>query len=181
MLEDIKEVIIDKGQIEEAIARLGKEITADYQDKDLHVVGVLRGSAPFTSDLIMNISLPLTFDFISITSYSNAAQSTGVVRITKDLDENISGKHVLVAEGIVDTGLTLSYILRNLEVRKPASLEVCTLLDKKARRIIDVPIAYRGFEIPDEFVVGYGLDWRQRYRNLPFIGILKPGLLEVEE
>lgn len=181
MLDDIRNILIDRDGIQEAVVKMGKEITRDYRGKDLHIVGVLRGSAPFTSDLIMEISLPLTFDFISITSYSNSAQSTGVVRITKDLDEDISGKHLLVSEGIVDTGLTLSYILRSLELRKPASLKVCTLLDKKARRIIDVPIAYRGYEIADEFVVGYGLDWRQKYRNLPFIAVLKAHILEGEK
>jgi hypoxanthine phosphoribosyltransferase len=126
---------------------------------------------------VLHVDLPLTLDFIGITSYASTDQPTGIVRITKDLDENVDGRHVLVMEGIVDTGLTLSYILKNLGLRRPASVKVCTLLDKPARRLIDVPIAYRGFTIPDEFVVGYGLDWQQKYRNLPYIATLRPEAL----
>jgi hypoxanthine phosphoribosyltransferase len=177
MDQDLGDVLLTYEQIQEAVAWLGQQITADYRGLDLHVVGVLRGAAPFTTDLVLHIDLPLTLDFIGITSYASTDQPTGIVRITKDLDENVDGRHVLVMEGIVDTGLTLSYILKNLGLRRPASVKVCTLLDKPARRLIDVPIAYRGFTIPDEFVVGYGLDWQQKYRNLPYIATLRPEAL----
>jgi len=176
MYDDLKEVLFTREQILAAVERLAQEITSDYANHPPHIVGVLRGAAVFTAELLLHIPLPVTLDFIAIASYASAPPR-GVVRITKDLDESIEGRHVLVTEGIVDTGLTLSYILRNLEVRRPASLKVCTLLDKRARRLIEVPLAYRGYEIPDEFVVGYGLDWRQKYRNLPFIATLKPEVL----
>lgn len=171
MHDDIKNILITTEQIKEAVARLGADVTRDYAGLDLHLLGVLRGAAPFVCDLMRVVTLPVTVDFIGVTSYG--PQARGAVRITKDLDESITNRHVLVVEGIVDTGLTLSYILRNLATRAPASLKVCTLLNKPARRIIDVPIAYVGFEIPDEFVVGYGLDWRQKYRNLPYVATLK--------
>ncbi|MCS6862055.1 MAG: hypoxanthine phosphoribosyltransferase [Abditibacteriales bacterium] len=175
MHDDIQSILIPAEQIQAAVARLGADITRDYAGVDLHLLGVLRGAAPFVCDLMRAIALPVTVDFIGVTSYGPNVR--GVVRITKDLDESITNRHVLVLEGIVDTGLTLSYILRSLATRGPASLKVCTLLNKPARRIIDVPLAYVGFEIPDEFVVGYGLDWRQKYRNLPYIATLKPEVL----
>ena len=174
MEEDLRKVLIGAEQIAAKVAEIGRQITVDYRGLELCVVGVLRGCVPFTADLVRQVALPLALDFFGITSYSPAARRAGPVRITKDLDEDIMGRHVLVTEGIVDTGLTLSYILRALDLHKPASLRVCTLLDKPARRLLEVPIAYKGFDLPDEFVVGYGLDWRQRYRNLPFIGVLKP-------
>lgn len=174
MEEDIRKVLIDAGRIEAKVAEIGRRITEDYRGLELCVVGVLRGCVPFTADLVRRVALPLSLDFFGITSYAPAARRAGAVRITKDLDEDIMGRHVLLIEGIVDTGLTLSYVLRTLDLHKPASLRVCTLLDKPARRLLEVPIAYKGFDIPDEYVVGYGLDWRQRYRNLPFIGLLKP-------
>jgi hypoxanthine phosphoribosyltransferase len=175
MHDDIKHILLTTEQIQAAVARLGADITRDYAGLDLHLLGVLRGAAPFVCDLMRAVRLPVTVDFIGVTSYG--PQARGAVRITKDLDESITDRHVLVIEGIVDTGLTLSYILRNLATRSPASLKVCTLLNKPARRIIDVPITYVGFEIPDEFVVGYGLDWRQKYRNLPYIATLKVEVL----
>ena len=175
MHDDIKNILITAEQIQAAVVRLGADITRDYEGLDLHLLGVLRGATPFVCDLMRVVTLPVTVDFIGVTSYGPHAR--GVVRITKDLDESITDRHVLVIEGIVDTGLTLSYILRNLATRSPASLKVCTLLNKPARRIIDVPVAYCSFEIPDEFVVGYGLDWRQKYRNLPYVATLKPEVL----
>jgi hypoxanthine phosphoribosyltransferase len=175
MQDDIKNILITTEQIQAAVARLGADVTRDYAGLDLHLLGVLRGAAPFVCDLMRTVVLPVTVDFIGVTSYG--PQARGVVRITKDLDESITDRHVLVIEGIVDTGLTLSYILRNLATRGPASLKVCTLLNKPARRIIDVPITYSCFEIPDEFVVGYGLDWRQKYRNLPYVATLKAEVL----
>ncbi len=178
MEEDIREVLIGADQIAGKVAELGRRISEDYRGRELCVVGVLKGCLTFTADLIRQVTLPLTLDFIGIAGYSRTTRRTGTVRITKDLDEDIMGRHVLVTEAIVDTGLTLSYILRTFELHRPASLRVCTLLDKPARRLLEVPIAYKGFDIPDEFVVGYGLDWKQRYRNLPYIGALKPERME---
>lgn len=177
MHDELARVLFTSEQIVAAIQRLGEAITRDHADGDLHVIGVLRGCAIFMTHLIQQIELPLTIDFLGLTSYSTSPAS-GVVRITKDLDESIVDRHVLVVEGIVDTGLTLSYVLRNLATRQPASLQVCALLDKRARRLIEVPLPYVGFECPDEFVVGWGLDWRQHYRNLPCIGVLKQERLE---
>lgn len=172
MHDEVAKILFTPEQIQVALQRLGSEIARDYADTGLHIVGVLRGCAVFVAQLIQQIDLPLTLDFIGLTSYSSSP-SSGVVRITKDLDESIVDRHVLIVEGIVDTGLTLAYVLRSLQTRMPASLQVCTLLDKRARRLIEAPIAYAGFECPDEFVVGFGLDWGQRYRNLPYLGVLK--------
>lgn len=151
---------------------LGRQISSDYAGRQLVLISILRGSVFFATDLARQIDLPLSLDFLSISSYGE--NSEGVVRITKDLEENIAGKDVLVLEDIIDTGFTLKYLLRTLGGRNPKSLEVCTLLDRRARRIIEVDLKYVGFEIPDKFVVGYGLDYRQRYRNLPYIGVVKP-------
>lgn len=177
MLEDIKEVLIEAEAIQKRVRELGEAITRDYEKKDLLLVGVLKGAAFFLVDLARAISLPLALDFIAVSSYGPSTKSSGVVSIRKDLDESIADKDVLLVEDIVDTGLTLSYLLRILQARQPRSLEVCALLDKPARRIVEPPIAYKGFEIPDKFVIGYGLDYKQRYRNLPFIGTLKPEAL----
>ncbi len=157
------------------MAALGRQIDADYAGRSLVLVSVLRGSIFFTTDLARRITLPLAMDFLSISSYGEGSE--GVVRITKDLEESIAGKDVLLVEDIVDTGFTLKYLLRSLQSRNPASLEVCTLLDRKARRIIEMDLKYVGFEIPDKFVVGYGLDYKQQFRNLPFIGVVHPGKL----
>lgn len=170
--EGVASVLITEEQIRSRIKDIGQKISGDYKGKNLVLIAVLKGAIVFTCDLIREISIPVTLDFLSISSYSGTVQ-TGVVRITKDLDEGIEGKHVILIEDIVDTGLTLDYILRTLKARKPADIRVCALLDKKARRIVDVPVNYLGFEIPDEFVVGYGMDFNQKYRNLPFIGIIK--------
>ncbi|MER3447050.1 MAG: hypoxanthine phosphoribosyltransferase [Candidatus Dadabacteria bacterium] len=172
MQEGIERVLITEDQIKRRIRELGEEISRDYNGKDLVIVAVLRGAIVFLCDLIRNISIPITLDFLSISSYSGQSQ-TGVVRILKDLDESIEGKHVILVEDIIDTGLTLNYILKTLKARRPSDIRVCALLDKKARRIVDIRIDYLGFEIPDEFVVGYGMDYNQRYRSLPFIGVLK--------
>ena len=176
--EDLAEVLIPEDLILQRVTELGSEISRDYEGKDLVLAGVLRGASFFLTDLARAISLPLSIDFISISSYGPATKTSGVVSIRKDLDESVGGRHLLVVEDIVDTGLTLSYLLQILRARQPASLQVCALLDRKVRRIIDLPIAYRGFEIPERFVVGYGLDYNQRYRNLPFIGVLKPELMD---
>jgi len=172
MPEDVLEILFTEDQIRARVDDLAGQVTADYAGRHLVLVSILRGSVFFATDLARHIQLPLAMDFLSISSYGE--DSEGVVRITKDLEENIAGKDVLVIEDIVDTGFTLKYLLRTLGGRNPKSLEVCTLLDRRARRIIDIDLKYIGFEIPDKFVVGYGLDYRQRYRNLPFIGVVKP-------
>ena len=171
MIDDL-EVLFSEQQICERVRALGRQITEDYQDRSLVLVTVLRGSVFFATDLSRQIKLTLSLDFLSISSYGEGSE--GVVRITKDLEENIAGKDVLLIEDIIDTGFTLKYLLRNLGGRNPRSIEVCTLLDRRARRIIDLDLKYIGFEIPDKFVVGYGLDYKQQYRNLPYIAVVKP-------
>ena len=176
-VEDLAEVLIPADRIMQRVKELGTEISRDYDGKDMVLAGVLRGASFFLTDLARAISLPLSIDFISISSYGPATKASGVVSIRKDLDESVGGRHLLLVEDIVDTSLTLSYLLQILRARQPASLQVCTFLDRRPQRIIDLPIAYRGFEIPETFVVGYGLDYNQRYRNLPCIGVLKPELM----
>lgn len=176
MNEDIERILITEKEISERVKELGKAISRDYSGKDPVLVAVLRGAIVFLCDLLKEISIPMSLDFLSISSYSGQVQ-TGVVRILKDLDQNIEDKYVILIEDIIDTGLTLNYILKTLKARKPAGVRVCALLDKKVRRIVDIPIDYRGFEIPDEFVVGYGMDYEQGYRNLPFIAVLKEEIL----
>jgi len=170
--DEVLEILFDEQQIRARVADLAREITKEYAGRRLVLVSILRGAVFFATDLARQIGLPLSMDFLSISSYGE--DSEGVVRITKDLEENIAGKDVLVIEDIIDTGFTLKYLLRTLASRNPKSLEVCALLDRRARRIIEIELKYIGFEIPDKFVVGYGLDYRQRYRNLPYIGVLKP-------
>jgi hypoxanthine phosphoribosyltransferase len=169
---EYSEPIITAEQLALRVGELGEQIASDYAGKDLHLVTVLRGGLFFLTDLARAIDLPLTLDCLGISSYSG--QSKGSVRLTKDLDESILGRDVLIVEDIIDTGLTLAYIRKNLLMREPASLRICTLLDRPYRRIVDIAVDYVGFEIPDSFVVGYGLDWRGRYRNLPYISTLVP-------
>lgn len=166
-------VLFSSSDIKDRISELGKEITQDYKYKNLLLVSILRGGVIFLSDLIKEIDLPLSIDFMSISSYGINGASTGVVRITKDLDESIEGKDVLIVEDIIDTGLTISYLLRNLKSRFPNSLEICTLLDRAIRRIADINIKYIGFKIGEEYIVGYGLDYKQKFRNLQSIYELK--------
>ncbi len=166
-------MLISAEEIRQRVTTLGEEITRDYKGKDLILVSVLRGGVVFLADLIREIKLPLAIDFMDISSYGISEGSSGVVRITKDLEDNIEGKDVLIVEDIIDTGLTLRYLLRNLRAREPGSLEVCTLLDKSVRRIADIKIKYKGFDILDKYVVGYGLDFQQKYRNLPDIYVIK--------
>jgi hypoxanthine phosphoribosyltransferase len=170
--DEVSEVLFTEDQIRARVQDLGRQISSDYAGRQLVLISILRGSVFFATDLARQIDLPLSMDFLSISSYGE--NSEGVVRITKDLEENIAGKDVLVLEDIIDTGFTLKYLLRTLGGRNPKSLEVCTLLDRRARRIIELDLKYVGFEIPDKFVVGYGLDYRQRFRNLPYIGVVKP-------
>ena len=174
---DVGEVLIDEETLRNRIVELGAEVSADYEGRDLLLVGVLKGAIFFISDLMRELTVPCEVDFMAISSYGAATDSSGVVRIIKDLEINISGRDVLVVEDIIDSGLTLSYLMRNLESREPASLEVCALLTKPERREIDVPVRYIGFEIPNRFVIGYGLDFAERYRNLPYVGVLDTELV----
>jgi hypoxanthine phosphoribosyltransferase len=169
----VGEILIDEASRRQRIEELGEEISADYEGRDVLLVGVLKGAVFFMADLMRQLSLPCEIDFMAISSYGEGTDSSGVVRILKDLDSNITGRHVLVLEDIIDTGLTLSYLMRNLGAREPASLEVCALLVKHGRREADVPVKYVGFEIPNQFVVGYGLDFAERYRNLPHVAVLQ--------
>lgn len=175
MLEkDIQEVLFSQEQLERRVTEIANEIVRDYQGKEIMLISVLRGSFVFMADLCRKIDLPCTIDFMSVSSYGSGTTSTGQVQITRDLASNIEGKHVIVVEDILDSGNTLSYLLRLLQQRQPASIRLCTLLDKPDRRVKPVEVHYCGFSIPDAFVVGYGLDYAEHYRNLPYIGILKP-------
>jgi hypoxanthine phosphoribosyltransferase len=169
----IAEVLVEEESLRQRVAELGAEISTDYAGRDLLLVGVLKGAVFFMADLMRQLTVPCEVDFMAISSYGAASDSSGVVRILKDLDIPLEGRDVLVVEDIIDSGLTLSYLMRNLKARQPASLEVCALLTKPARREIDIPVRYVGFEIPNRFVVGYGLDYAERYRNLPYVGVLE--------
>jgi len=166
-------VLITQNRLQERVSELGLEISEAYRGKDLALIAILRGSFIFAADLLRAMAISASIDFMAISSYAGQPGS-GVVRITKDLDESIAGRNVLLIEDIIDTGLTGNYLLQTLRRRNPASIEICALLDKSVRRIIDLPVAYRGFDIPDVFVVGYGMDYQQQYRNLPHIAILRP-------
>lgn len=174
MEEDIAEVLISEAEIQHRVRELGEAISQDYADRPPLLVGVLRGVVLFMADLIRAINIPIAVDFMAISRYGPTVETRGAVRLVKDLEEPIEGRHVLFVEDIVDTGLTLQYLLRSLRGRNPASLEICVLLDRPRHRLIDLDIAYKGFELDDVFVVGYGLDYKQRYRNLPYLGVLKP-------
>jgi len=173
----VGETLIDEERLQKRIRELGAEVTSDYAGRELLLVGVLKGAVFFMADLMRAIEVPCEIDFMAISSYGASTDSSGVVRILKDLDINIEGRHVLIVEDIIDSGLTLSYLVRNLESREPASLEVCALLTKPDRREIDVDVRYTGFEIPNRFVIGYGLDFAERYRNLPYVGVLHDDLM----
>jgi hypoxanthine phosphoribosyltransferase len=173
----VGEVLIDEDRLQERIRELGRELSSDYAGRELLLVGVLKGAVFFMADLMRSLTVPCEIDFMAISSYGAQTDSSGVVRILKDLDINIEGRNVLVVEDIIDSGLTLSYLIRTLEAREPATLEVCALLTKPDRREIDVPVRYIGFEIPNRFVVGYGLDFAERYRNLPYVGVLDSELV----
>ncbi len=175
LVDDIAEVLVSEDQIRAKVAELGAQLTADYAGRPLTLVSVLKGSLPFMADLMRAISIPLTIDLMEVSSYGGAVTETsGLVRILKDLSASIEGKDVVIVEDIIDTGLTLNYLMRYLRGKNPGSLKICALLDKPARRLVDIDIDYRGFSIPDRFVIGYGLDYGEAYRNLPFIGVLKP-------
>ncbi|MDQ4106158.1 MAG: hypoxanthine phosphoribosyltransferase [Actinomycetota bacterium] len=174
MMPDVREVLIPSDEIQEKVREIGARITEDYRGERPLLVGILRGAFVMLGDLVRCVDLPCEVDFMDISSYGTGTSSSGVVRIQKDLEEDITGRHVLVVEDIVDTGLTLSYLRRSLLARQPASLEVCALLSKPERRRVELDVKYLGFEVPDEFVVGYGLDYAGAYRNLPDVCILKP-------
>ena len=176
---DVADELISEAQIRAKVADLGRQISHDYSGQSVTLVSVLKGSLPFMADLMRAISIPVQIDLMEVSSYGGATtESSGLVRILKDLSSSIAGKDVLIVEDIIDTGLTLNYLLRYLRGKNPSSLRICALLDKPARRLVEIPIDYRGFTIPDEFVVGYGLDFGEFYRNLPFIGVLRRELYE---
>jgi hypoxanthine phosphoribosyltransferase len=170
---DIRKVLVSRRRLATRVAELGGQISADYAGRELHMVGILKGAVTFMADLARAVTVPATFDFMAISSYGGSTVSSGVVRFLKDLDEAIEGRHVLIVEDIVDTGLTLHYLRQTLAGRRPASLAVAVALDKASRRQVPVALEYVGFTIPDEFVVGYGLDYAGRYRNLPYVGVLR--------
>lgn len=173
-MDIIDRILIDQQTIEKRVKELGELISKDYAGKTITLVCILKGGLMFLCDLAKHITVPVKYDFMSVSSYGDSTQSSGVVRITKDLEESIEGKHIIIVEDIIDTGLTLSYLLNNLRSRNPASLKICTLLDKPGNRKVDIPVDYVGFTVPNEFLVGYGLDYQQLYRNYPYIFVLNP-------
>jgi hypoxanthine phosphoribosyltransferase len=174
----VAEILVGEAEIRAQVEEMGAAISRDYADRNPLLVGVLKGVLPFMADLIRAIHIPLEIDFIAVSSYSTESRHRGMVRLEKDLGEPIAGRHVIFVEDVIDTGFTLNYLLRNLRARDPASLEVCALFNKARRRLIDIPIRYRGFDLPDKFVVGYGLDYRGQYRNLPFVGLLEADVFQ---
>lgn len=173
MIKDLKEILLDEQRIREKTEELGAQISKDYEGKELVLVGVLKGSVMFMSDLMKSITIPCCMDFMAVSSYGAATETSGIVRILKDLDYPIEGKDILIVEDIIDSGVTLKYLLEYLKARKPASIEVACLLNKPERRRVEIEVKYLGFEVPDYFLVGYGLDFAEKYRNLPCVGILK--------
>jgi hypoxanthine phosphoribosyltransferase len=174
----VREILISTDEIQQRVNEIGRAISRDYADLNPLLVGVLKGVLFFMADLLRAIHIPTEMDFIAVSSYSPESRDQGLVRMVKDLEIPISGRHVLFVEDVIDTGLTLNYILRNLRVRQPASLEVCVLFNKPKHRLVEIPLKYKGFDLPDRFVVGYGLDHREKYRNLPFVGLLKPDVFQ---
>lgn len=178
MIKDVKEILFSEEVIAEKVKEIAEKISKDYEGKDLVVIGILKGSSLFMADVIRRITVPCEIDFMAVSSYGKSTESSGIVRILKDLDQSIENKDVLIIEDIVDSGVTLTYLLKYLKERNASSVEIATLLNKPARRRSEVPVKYIGFEVPDEFVVGYGIDYAEKYRNLPFVGILKPEVYE---
>jgi hypoxanthine phosphoribosyltransferase len=173
-MDIVERVLISEEEIQTRIKELAAQINKDYEGKEVLLLCILKGGMMFLADLSKHLTIPVAMDFIGISSYGKATQSSGVVRITKDLEESIEGKHVLIIEDIIDSGLTLSYLINNLAIRKPASIKICTLLDKQINREVDIPVDYVGFTVPNEFLVGYGLDYQELFRNIPYIFVLKP-------
>jgi hypoxanthine phosphoribosyltransferase len=180
MHADVEEILLSEQQLRQRIAELGAQLAADYAGRTPILVSVLKGSIIFLADLIRSTPIPLSLDLMEVSSYGSGTETSGQVRILKDLSSSIEGRDVVVVEDIIDTGLTLNYLLRYLGERHPSSIRICCLLDKPARRLADIEIAYRGFTIPDRFVVGYGLDYDERYRNLPFVGVLRPSVYSAD-
>jgi hypoxanthine phosphoribosyltransferase len=178
LTENIAEILISAEQIQQRVAELGQTISSDYKGLNPLLIGVLKGVVFFIADLLRSISIPVELDFMAVSTYSAEAREKGFVRLVKDLEIPLSGRHVLFVEDVIDTGLTLNYLLSNLRTRQPASLEVCVLFNKPKYRLIDLPLKYIGFNLPDRYVVGYGLDYRERFRNLPFLGLLTPQTID---
>lgn len=178
MHEDVEKILISAEELEAKVSELAGIISEDYKGKTILVVTLLKGGVMFSVDLMRKLSVPVEIDFMSVSSYGASSKSSGIVKVEKDLDEPIKGKHVLLVEDIIDSGLTLNYVREMLLAREPASLKICTILDKPSRRKTQVKVDYTGFEIPDEFVVGYGLDYAQKHRNLPYVGVLKRSVYE---
>ena len=178
MLNDVKEVLISEEEIRLKVKEIGQLISEEYEGKKIVVVGILKGSAIFVSDLVRNITIPCELDFMAVSSYGNSSETSGVVRILKDLDNGIEGRDVIIAEDIIDSGVTLDYLVDYLKGRKANSISIVTLLTKPSRRKVNIDVKHTGFEVPDEFLIGYGLDYAERYRNLPFIGVLKREIYE---
>ncbi len=172
-MEDKIRVLLSEEEVNKRIAEIGKQVSEDYAGKSVHLISILKGGVFFTCELAKRITVPVSLDFMSVSSYGAGSKSSGIVKIVKDLDEPLEGKDVLIVEDIIDSGRTLSYLIEVLKKRKPASIHLCTLLDKPERRVVPVHVDYVGFNIPDEFVVGYGLDYAQKYRNLPYIGVVE--------
>ncbi|HHY09475.1 MAG TPA: hypoxanthine phosphoribosyltransferase [Firmicutes bacterium] len=179
-MDIVKDILLSEEEIQKRVRELAWEISKDYGGRQISLICILKGGLMFLCDLAKHITSPVTYDFMSVSSYGDATVSSGVVRITKDLEESIEGKDVIIVEDIIDTGLTLSYLLKNLHSRGPASLRICTLLNKPANRRVEIPLDYVGFEVPKEFLVGYGLDFKQLYRNIPYVFIPKPEYYENE-
>ena len=178
MKQDIEKVLLSEEAIAAKVKELGAQIAKDYADKNPLIVSVLRGSFVFMADLVRAIDVPCTVDFMSVSSYGSGTTSTGEVKITKDFDVSIEGRHLIIVEDILNSGRTLSYLMKTLKARGAASIALCTFLDKPERRVVPVEVAYKGFTVPDAFIVGYGLDYDQKYRNLPYVGVLKPSVYE---
>lgn len=177
LVQGIREISFSEEQIQQKVAEIGRRISHDYAGRRPLLVGVLKGVLFFMADLLRAITIPIEVDFMAVSNYSPEARDKGLVRVVKDLEIPIVGRDIIFIEDVIDTGLTLNYLLNNLRMRQPASLEVCALFDKNQKRLIDLPIRYKGFDLPDRFVVGYGLDFHEKYRNLPFVGLLKPEVL----
>ena len=178
LINDVEKVLFTEEQLSQRVSELAEQINKDYAGQEVLLISVLRGSFVFMADLVRKLKIPCMVDFMACSSYGSGTSSSGQVKVTKDLSQSIEGMNVLVVEDILDSGRTLSYLLKLLEARKPASIRLCTLLDKPERRVVPVHVDYTGFQIPDAFIVGYGLDYAERYRNLPYIGILKPAVYE---
>ena len=178
LTDGIRKVLYTQEQIHQKVAELGQVISHDYAGRNPIMVGVLKGVVFFMADLLRELTVPAEVDFIAVSSYSPEARDHGMVRLIKDLETPISGRHILFVEDVIDSGFTLNYLLQNLKARRPASLEVCVLFDKSSNRLLDIPIKYKGFDLPPYFVVGYGLDFREKYRNLPYVGLLSPDVFQ---